>query len=144
MASNYACEAVQRSAGAAPKYLYAPAPEGTAEQAGGFVIIPGVVAGNNAPVNLLQYFPVGANGVYLLDCAANNVQYSITTTGVIAELTNPGLLVTGFNSSTIANVAGQLEVFVLGTGAGPILTQNSGGPLTYTITIVKLASVQPA
>lgn len=142
MSSNFACEAVQRSAGVAPRYLYAPAPEGLAEQVGGITIVPGVVVANNAAVNLLQYFPAGSNGIYFLDCAASNAQYSITTMGVVAELVNPGLQVTGFNSSTIANVAGQLEVFVLGTGAGPVITQNSGGPLTYTITIVKLGTVQ--
>ena len=81
MASNFAVDSVQRSGGTAPRYLYAPAPEGTAEQAGDIstslnVVIPNAVVGGTA---ISLSFPNGANGIYLVDCVCpGNTPFSIS------------------------------------------------------------------
>ena len=144
MASNFACESVQRSAGAAPKYLYAPAPEGTAEMFGGLTIVLNVSVANATVVSLLPIFPAGSNGVFLIDCFTSAVSaYNISSSGLFLDIPGGGVTVTGFNNVNTAP-GGATEVGLAGGNGALSIYQNSGGALVYTITISKLANVQVA
>jgi hypothetical protein len=152
MASNFACESVQRSAGTAPKYLYAPAPEGTAEQAGDVstalnVSIPDAVAGGT-PIS--PSFPAGANGVYLVDCVCPGTpQFSISAVGTCFEPTPNTFIFGGFNQTNVSGVTGNTPVNVVSvtqlssaiTAGQLTLFQNSGGALVYNIKFTKLATL---
>ena len=156
MASNFACESVQRSAGAAPKYLCAPAPEGTAEQAGEVtaalnVTIANAVAGG-VPISIS--FPNGANGIYLVDCACpGNTPFSISAVGTCLEtVPNTTFVFSGFNQTNVATVTGATPVNAVlvtqlstaGTPGQLTLYQNSGGPLVYNIRFTKIATLTPS
>jgi len=141
MASNFACESVQRSAGTAPKYLYAPAPEGTAEMFGGVVTVLNVATVSGTPLSIVSAFPAGANGAFLIDCTTTTATYNISSSGIFLDVPGAGVSVTGFNNVNTAP-AGATEVGLQGGAGALTLYQNSGGPLVYTITISKLASVQ--
>ena len=136
-ASNYACESVQRSAGASPKYLYSPAADGTAPQVGSVVQGTLLNVASGALTSLSALFPAGTNGAFLVDIAGSNAAFSITTSGVFVDL--PGSNVCfGFNNATVVGLA---EIVVEATNLGPAFTQTSGGPLNFTINVVKLATV---
>ncbi|MSX05021.1 MAG: hypothetical protein F2801_02305 [Actinobacteria bacterium] len=151
MASNFACESVQRSAGTAPKYLYAPAPEGTAEQAGDVstalnVVIPNAVAGGT-PIS--ASFPAGANGIYLVDCVCPlSPQFSISAVGLCFESPANTFFFRGFNQTNVSGVTGNTPVNVvsvtqLSTVITPgqlVLFQNSGGALSYNLAFTKIAT----
>ena len=155
MASNFACESVQRSAGTAPKYLYAPAPEGTAEQAGDVSLILGVSVAN-AVVNgqpISTAFPAGANGVYLIDCVCpGNTAFSISAIGTVLEPTANTFVFGGFNQTNTSTVTGATPVNAVlvtqlssaGTAGQLTLFQNSGGALVYNIRITKIATLVSA
>lgn len=143
MASNFACEAVQRSAGTEPKYLYAPAPEGTAELFGGVTTALNVVVQNATGLSLLPIFPTGTNGMFLIDCVTTNPVYSISSTGVVFDYAGAGVTVLGFNNVNTA-AGGASEVALSSSTSDVQIYQNSGGPLTYSISILKIASVQIA
>lgn len=143
MASNFACESVQRSAGASPRYLYAPAPEGTAEMFGGVVTVLNVATVSGTALSIVGAFPAGANGVFLIDCSTTAATYNISSSGVLLDVPGAGVTVTGFNNVNTAP-GGATEVALQGGAGALTLYQNSGGPLTYTITISKLANVQIA
>ena len=140
MASNFACESVQRSAGAAPKYLYSPAPEGTAEMFGGVTTVLNVATVSGVPLSIVSAFPVGSNGVFLIDCFTAPGAYNISSSGVFLDIPGGTVSVTGFNNVNTAP-GGATQVGLAGTGNILTLYQNSGGALTYTITISKLANV---
>jgi len=140
MASNFACESVQRSAGAAPKYLYSPAADGTAPQVGSVVQGTLLNVASGALTSLSTLFPAGTNGVFLVDILGSNPAYSVTSTGVFVDL--PGSNVCfGFNNTTYVNSVGPTEIILEPQATGPAFTQTSGGPLNFTINIVKLATV---
>lgn len=143
MASNFACESVQRSAGISPKYLYSPAPEGTAEMFGGVTTVLNVATVSGTALSIVAAFPTGANGVYVIDCSTTNATYNISSSGVFLDVPGAGVTVTGFNNVNTAP-GGATEVALQGGAGALTLYQNSGGPLTYTITISKLATVQIA
>ena len=155
MASNFACESVQRSAGTSPKYMYAPAPEGTAEQAGdvSFVLglsIPNNVAGGTA---ISTAFPGGANGVYLIDCVCpGNTAFSISAIGTVLEPVPNTFIFGGFNQTNVSTVTGATPVNAVlvtqlstaGTAGQLTLFQNSGGALVYNIRFTKIATLVSA
>ena len=152
MASNFACESVQRSAGAAPKYLYAPAPEGTAEQAGDVTIITGLSVANNVAGGqvISLSFPGGSNGIYLIDCVCPlNTAFSISAVGTCFEPVANTFLFAGFNQTNVSTVTGATPVNAVlvtqlstaGTAGQLTLFQNSGGALVYNIKITKIASL---
>jgi len=143
MASNFACESVQRSAGTSPKYLYSPAPEGTAEMFGGVVTVLNFAVANATVVSLLPLFPAGSNGIFLIDCFAGAGAYNISSSGVFLDVPGAGVSVVGFNNVNTAP-GGLTEVGLAGGGGALSIYQNSGGALVYTITISKLANVQVA
>jgi len=142
-ASNYACESVQRSAGAAPKYLYSPAADGTAPQVGSVVQGTLLNVASGALTSLSTLLPAGSNGVYLVDILGSNPAYSVTSTGVYVAL--PGTdICFGFNNTTYVNSVGPTEIILEPTATGPAFTQTSGGALDFTINVVKLATVTRA
>jgi hypothetical protein len=143
MASNFACESVQRSAGAAPKYLYAPAPEGTAELFGGIATTLNVATVSGTALSILTVFPAGSNGIFLIDCTTSIGTYNISSSGLIFDTPGASVTVIGFNNVNTAP-GGATEVALSGGGGALTLFQNSGGPLTYTINISKIATVQSA
>lgn len=155
MASNFACESVQRSAGTAPKYMYAPAPEGTAEQAGDVSVSLNVSIGNAVVggVAISPSFPAGANGVYLVDCVCPlNTAFSISAVGTCLEPTPNTFVFGGFNQTNVATVTGATPVNAVlvtqlssaGTAGQLTLFQNSGGALVYNIKFTKLATLVAA
>ena len=137
-ASNYACESVQRSAGASPKYLYSPAADGTAPQVGSAIQGNLLNVASGALTSLAQFFPAGSNGVFLLDIAGSNPAFSITTTGVVVDTPGAGIICFGFNN---VSIIGLNEILVEATATGPSFQQTSGGALNFTINVVKLATV---
>jgi len=140
MASNFACESVQRSAGTSPKYLYAPAPEGTAELFGGITTVLNVATVSGTALSILAAFPAGANGVYLIDCTTSNATYNISSSGIVLDVSGAAVTVIGFNNVNTAP-GGATEVGLQGGAGALTLYQNSGGALTYTLSISKIASV---
>ena len=154
MASNFACESVQRSAGTAPKYLYAPAPEGTSERVGSITQVLAVAVPNATNTNVAVDFPAGANGMYLLDAVCPlNPTFSITATGVCLQ-TGQGpatFALGGFNNTNVAVVTGSTPVNTIAvvelftTTAGQLnIYQNSGGALTYNLQFYKIATLTAA
>lgn len=137
-ASNYACESVQRSAGADPKYLYSPAADGLAPQVGGVVLGNLLNVASGTLTSLAQFFPAGANGVFLIDIEGSNADYSISSVGVLVDTPGAGAICFGFNNST---VVGLTEITIEPTNLGPAFTQNSGGALNFTVNVVKIATV---
>ena len=140
MASNFACESVQRSAGASPRYLYAPAPEGQAELFGGITTVLNVATVSGTALSILGAFPAGANGVYLIDCTTSNATYNVSSSGIVLDVPGAAVTVIGFNNVNTAP-GGATEVGLQGGAGALTLSQNSGGPLTYTLSISKIASV---
>jgi hypothetical protein len=143
MASNFACESVQRSAGTAPKYLYAPAPEGTAEMFGGITTVINVATVSGTPLPIVSLFPAGSNGIFLIDCSTSNAVYNISSSGIVLDVPGASVTVIGFNNVNTAP-GGLTEVGLSGGSGALALYQNSGGALTYTLNISKIASVQIA
>jgi hypothetical protein len=146
-ASNYACESVQRSTGTNAKYLYAPAPEGTAEQVGQITQVLSVPVPNATNTNIAVSFPAGANGIYLLDAVCPlSPNFSITATGICLQTAANTYSLGGFNNTNVAVVTGNpvtavavVETFT--TTAGQLnIYQNSGGALTYNLQFFKLAT----
>ena len=139
-ASNYACESVQRSAGANPKYLYSPAADGLAAQVGSVVQGTLLNVASGVQTSLATLLPAGSNGVFLVDILGSNAAYSVTSTGVFVAL--PGVdICFGFNNTTYVNSVGPTEMILEPTATGPAFTQTSGGALDFTINVVKLATV---
>ena len=137
MSSNYAVESVQKSQS---KFFYSPAPEGLAEIVGSLVQSNILNVASGVTTSLAARFPAGTNGVFLLDILGSNPAYSVTSMGVVLNITGAPI-VFGFNNTTYVSSVGPTELILEPTSTGPAFTQTSGGPLNFVINIVKLATV---
>jgi hypothetical protein len=153
MASNFACEAVQRSGGGVPQYLYSPAPDGLAPQFGGLAFDLNVVIANNVAggTPITAAFQPSANGVYVVDCVCDSdPSFSISATGSALSRNNGATyILSGFNNTNVGQVTGAAPVTAVyivqlstaGTPGQLTLYQNSGGPLTYDIRITQISTL---
>jgi hypothetical protein len=149
-ASNFACETVQRSGGAVPSYLYAPAPGGRVEEVGSqnSSSISGVVVASGASVDISGAIPFAANGIYLIS-AVCPLTPAYNVSAVISFFDEPGAVPVCVGGGTTVVATGSappnplFTSAIVSTGGIPTLTQNSGGSLTFNILALRLATVLP-
>lgn len=157
MSSNFACEAVQRSGGTFPQYLYSPSPEGLAPTYGNVSFNLGVVIASSTTgqpgVNITTSFEPSPNGIYLIDCVCitpGSTSYSISAVGTCLEQVPGTYVLTGFNQTNVAGVTGSAPVTAVyiaqlstqNTDGQLTLFQNSGGPLTYDIRVSQISTLR--
>jgi hypothetical protein len=141
MSSNFAVDMLQASGSTVPKYLFAPAPNGNVEVIGsGTLATVSVVSGT--PYNLSFNLPIGTNALLSIsaDCSENNL-YSITSIGSYVDISG-STLCDGFNAVIpAATTPTFLFSSITSSPTGPLLTQNSGGTLTFNLRIQRIASI---
>ena len=147
MSYNYAIDAVARSTGSTSENMFATAPAGVEQKVLPGTTTAGVSFPDNVSTSLAAYIPVGANGIYVIDCdCPSNGNYSVTSVGSIVD--NAGTITAvGFNATAIGTITGSpitaLGRTLLSNGAlgnSVFLFQNSGVALVYNITVTKIAS----
>lgn len=142
MSSNFAVDMLQASGSTVPKYLFAPAPNGNVEVIGqGTTATVSVTSG--VPYNLAINLPIGTNALLSIsaDCSENNL-YSITSIGTFVDLSGSLFLCDGFNAVIpAATTPTFLFSSITSSPTGPLLTQNSGGTLTFNLRIQRIASI---
>jgi len=145
MASNFACEAVQRSGGANPTYLYAPAPSGNVENVNDndLKIFKDVTIANAALTDISFCVTSAPNGIYSISatCTTNTaysvsalLDYSIIDGDYVCLGTGQTTVVTGVSPQVIT------QVTISSGPSGPLILQNSGGPLVYDFVVNRIAS----
>jgi len=143
MSSNFACEAVQRSAGANPQYLYVPAPTGNIEQTpDGQTFTVDISSGVAYDISFAVVFP--ANGLYFVSASCVTPGSGAYTVSGVFNYTDAssGIIVTG-NAKNIVNVTPSLTFSQIAQGAGPTLAllQTSGGDLAFDVQAERISSV---
>ena len=113
MASNFACEAVQRSGGTNPTYLYAPAPSGNVENVNDsdLKITPNVVVLNNALSDISFCVAQPPNGIYSM---------------IATCITNPAYTVSAILDYSLEST----EYLCLGSGQTSVVTGSSPQVIT--------------
>ena len=148
--SNFACDAVQRSGGAIPSYLFAPAPDGHIEEAGSqnSSAISGVVVASGAAVDISGAIPFAANGIYLIGAICPlTPAYNVSAVVSFFDDSSANPVCIGGGTTVVATGSAPPNPLftsaIVATGGIPTLTQNSGGSLTFNIIAVRLATVLP-
>lgn len=145
MSSNYAVEAIQRSGGATPSYLFAPSVDGTVSETGQTIVVTGAVIANNTRTSFVNtdLSGQGLSGIYLLDATCTTNQLcSVSSVGVIQQNPDKSFLFAGFNNTQVLTTGPLIQIATLGGSPATDLTifQNTGGPLTYNISFFKICS----
>lgn len=142
MSSNFACEAVQRSAGANPTYLYAPAPDGNVERTPDSDIFQlDVSSGFAYDISFAVVFP--ANGVYFVSatCVTQGFgEYSVS--GVFNYVVLPAETFLFGSSQTVVQTTPTYLFSQLAVVNGSLgLAQNSGSTLRYNFLSNRISSI---
>lgn len=142
MSSNFACEAVQRSAGANPQYLYVPAPDGNVERTPDSDVFQlDVSSGFAYDISFAVVFP--ANGVYFVSATCvtpGNGQYSVS--GVFNYVEQPTEIFLFGSAQTVVQTTPSFLFSQLGVVNGSLgIAQNSGVTLRYNFLSNKISSI---
>jgi hypothetical protein len=148
--SNFACDAVQRSGGSIPSYLFAPAPGGRVEEVGSqnSSSISGVIVASGAAVDISGAIPFAGNGIYLIAAICPGTPaYNVSAVVSFFDEAGAAPVCVGGGTTVVATGSAPPNPLftsaIVATGGIPTLTQNSGGPLTFNILALRLATVVP-